>query len=75
VFEGTPDAEALTVVTFTEAAGRTTLTILVDHGSARDRDAHRIYMDDGLQEALDLLEQAAISVHDASHEEEAPWER
>jgi uncharacterized protein YndB with AHSA1/START domain len=62
VFEGAPDAEALTTVTFTEAAGRTTLTILVRYDSAQDRDAHSNYMDDGLQEALGLLEQAAISL-------------
>jgi uncharacterized protein YndB with AHSA1/START domain len=68
VFEGAPDAEALTTVTFAEAAGRTTLTILVQSHSARERDAHRDYMDDGLQEALDLLEQTAMG-------EEGAWER
>ena len=62
VFEGASDAEALTTVTFTEAAGRTTLTILVQYDSAQDRDAHSNYMNDGLQEALGLLEQAAISL-------------
>ena len=62
VFEGAPDAEALTTVTFTEAAGRTTLTILVQYDSAQDRDAHSNYMNDGLQVALGLLEQAAISL-------------
>ena len=43
----------------------------LQHGSARDRDAHRDYMDDGLQEALGLLEQAAVSLH----EEGSAWER
>jgi dihydrofolate reductase len=46
-------------VTFTEAAGRTTVAILVRYDSRQDRDAHLDYMGDGLQEALDLLEQEA----------------
>ena len=72
VFEGAPDAEALTAVTFTEAAGRTTLTILVQYDSAKDRDAHSDYMKDGLEEAMELLEQTA---RDVSHEEGHAWER
>jgi uncharacterized protein YndB with AHSA1/START domain len=72
VFEGAPDAEALTAVTFTEAAGRTTLEILVQYDSAQDRDAHSDYMKDGLEEAMDLLEQTA---RDVSHEEGRSWER
>jgi uncharacterized protein YndB with AHSA1/START domain len=60
VFEGAPDAQALTAVTFTEAAGQTTLAILVQYDSAQDRNVHRTYMQDGLQVALDLLEQTAI---------------
>jgi uncharacterized protein YndB with AHSA1/START domain len=75
VFEGAPDAEALTVVTFTEAAGRTTLTILVRYGSARERDAHGNYMSDGLEEALGLLEQTATSLAAAGQEEGSAWER
>jgi uncharacterized protein YndB with AHSA1/START domain len=59
VFEGTPDVQALTAVTFTEAAGRTTLAILVQYDSGHDRDAHSAYMKDGLQESLDLLGRAA----------------
>jgi uncharacterized protein YndB with AHSA1/START domain len=66
--EGAPAAEALTAVTFTEAAGRTTLAILVQYDRAQDRNAHSDYMQDGLQEALDLLEQTA-------HEEGRSWER
>jgi uncharacterized protein YndB with AHSA1/START domain len=58
-FEGTPDAQALTTVTFTEAAGRTALAILIRYGSRQDRDAHRAYMKDGLEEALDLLGRTA----------------
>jgi dihydrofolate reductase len=57
--DGAPGAYALTSVTFTEAAGRTTVAILVRYDSRQDRDAHLDYMGDGLQEALDLLEQEA----------------
>ena len=59
VFEGAPAAEALTAVTSTEAAGRTTLAILVQYDNRQDRDAHLDYMGDGLAEALDLLEREA----------------
>jgi uncharacterized protein YndB with AHSA1/START domain len=62
VFEGMPDARALTTVTFAETGGRTTLSILVHYGNAADRDAHATYMEDGLQDALDLLEQTALSL-------------
>ena len=60
-FEGRPGVHAQTAVTFTEVEGRTTVAILVQYGSRRDRDAHRQYMADGLQDALDLLEQTAAS--------------
>jgi uncharacterized protein YndB with AHSA1/START domain len=59
VFEGTPGAHALTAVTFTEAAGQTTLAILIRYDSGQDRDKHSAYMKDGLQEALDLLGRTA----------------
>jgi uncharacterized protein YndB with AHSA1/START domain len=60
VFDGTPHAEALDTVTFEEADGRTTLTMLVEHASKADRDAMlESGMEDGLQDALDLLEQVA----------------
>jgi uncharacterized protein YndB with AHSA1/START domain len=63
VYEGMPDAEALDTVTLTEADGRTTLTILVQHTSKEHRDAHiESGMEDGLQDALDLLEQVAVSL-------------
>ena len=61
VFEPRPDAEALTTVTFADVEGRTTLEILIEYQSRQDRDAHSAYMGDGLQEALDLLEQVASS--------------
>ena len=59
VFEGTPEAQALTAVTFTEAAGQTTLAIRIRYHSGQDRDAHSAYMKDGLEEALDLLGRTA----------------
>ena len=63
VYEGAPDAEALGTVTFTGTAERTVLTILVQHASREDRDAHiDSGMEEGLQDALDLLERAANSL-------------
>ena len=63
VYEGAPGAEALGTVTFTEADGRTTLTILVQHSCREHRDAHiESGMEDGLQDAMDLLEQVAVSL-------------
>jgi uncharacterized protein YndB with AHSA1/START domain len=63
VFEGMPDAEAVDTMTFTEVNGRTTVTILVQHTSKEHRDAHiNSGMEGGLQDALDLLEQVAISL-------------
>ena len=66
VYEGIPDAEenaALDTLTLTEADGRTTLTVLVEHPTKEGRDAHiESGMEAGLQDALDLLEQVAISL-------------
>ena len=66
VYEGIPDAEehaALNTATFAEIDGRTTLTLLVEHTSREDRDAHiDSGMEDGLQDALALLEQVAASL-------------
>jgi uncharacterized protein YndB with AHSA1/START domain len=63
VFEGMPEGEAVDTLTLTEAGGRTTLTILVQHSSKEHRDAHiSSGMDDGLQDALDLVERVAISL-------------
>jgi uncharacterized protein YndB with AHSA1/START domain len=61
VFEPRPDAEAVTTVTFTEVEGATRLEILIQYETRRDRDAHSAYMGDGLQEALDMLEEVASS--------------
>ena len=63
VFEGMPDAQALTTNTFTEKDGRTTLTMLVEHANKEDRDAHiNSGMEGGMQEAMDHLEKVAISL-------------
>jgi uncharacterized protein YndB with AHSA1/START domain len=69
VYEGLPDGvteeEAATVntTTFTETDGRTTLTILVQAGSKTSRDAIIASgMEAGLQDALDLLDQVAVSL-------------
>jgi uncharacterized protein YndB with AHSA1/START domain len=63
--EGVSDEEGGTVntATFTEADGRTTLTILVQAPSKETRDAIiDSGMEAGMQDALDLLEQVAISL-------------
>jgi uncharacterized protein YndB with AHSA1/START domain len=62
IYEGYPDEEAVNTATFTEANGRTTLAILVQHSSKEARDAHIASgMEAGLQDALDLLEGVAES--------------
>ena len=63
VFEGMPDAEALTTMTFTETDGRTTLTQLVQHQNQEHRDGHiNSGMEGGMQESMDHLEQVAVSL-------------
>src|SRR5688572_9543710 len=66
VYEGIPDAEAaaaLNTMTLTEKNGRTTLKVLVKHPNQEGRDAHiNSGMEAGLQDALDLLEQVAVSL-------------
>jgi uncharacterized protein YndB with AHSA1/START domain len=68
VYEGMPQGEGpeegtLNTATFTEADGRTTVTILVQAPSKEIRDAIiDSGMEDGLQDALDLLEEVAISM-------------
>jgi uncharacterized protein YndB with AHSA1/START domain len=63
VFEGYPDAEAVSTTTFTEHDGRTTLALLVDHPSKETRDAHiNSGMEQGMQESMDHLEQVAVSL-------------
>ena len=66
VYEGIPDAEenaALDTLTLAEVDGRTTLTVLVQHPTKEGRDAHiESGMEAGMQDAMDLLEQVAISL-------------
>jgi uncharacterized protein YndB with AHSA1/START domain len=68
VYEGLPpgvseeDAATLNTATFEQAGGGTKLTILVEAKSRMARDAIIASgMEDGLQDALELLEQAALS--------------
>jgi len=63
--EGVTEEQGATVntATFTEVDGRTTLTILVQATSKISRDAIiDSGMEDGLQDALDLMEQVARSL-------------
>ena len=65
VYEGFPeaDAESLNTATFTAHDGRTTLALLVQHKHQEHRDAHiNSGMEAGMQDALDLLEDVAISL-------------
>jgi uncharacterized protein YndB with AHSA1/START domain len=68
-YEGLPegvseeDGSTVNTATFTEADGRTTLTILVQAPSKETRDAIiDSGMEAGMQDALDLLEEVAISL-------------
>jgi uncharacterized protein YndB with AHSA1/START domain len=63
IYEPFPSAAALSTETFTQTDGRTTLTLLVDHERQEHRDAHvQSGMEDGLQDALDLLEDVTASL-------------
>ena len=63
VYEGAPDAPALNTITFEEHEGRTMMTILVEHTNRENRDMHvNSGMEDGLQDAFELLEQTAIAL-------------
>jgi uncharacterized protein YndB with AHSA1/START domain len=68
IFEGIPDGvypdnATLNTATFTEVDGRTTLELLVEAPSKEIRDAIiESGMEAGLQDALDLLEEVAISL-------------
>ncbi len=63
IFEPVPDVVALNTVTFEDGEGgseTTRATILVQHPNQISRDAHlNAGMEDGLQDALDLLEALA----------------
>jgi uncharacterized protein YndB with AHSA1/START domain len=61
--EGVPEEASVNTATFTEEDGRTTLEILVQHSNKKFRDMHvESGMEDGLQDALDLLEEIAGSL-------------
>jgi len=61
--EGLPEEVSVNTATFTEEDGRTKLTILVQHSTKEFRDGHiESGMEDGLQDALDLLEEVASSL-------------
>jgi uncharacterized protein YndB with AHSA1/START domain len=63
VFEGMPDAVAVSTTTFTEQDGRTTLSVLVQHQSKENRDAHvNSGMEAGLHESMSHLEEVARSL-------------
>jgi uncharacterized protein YndB with AHSA1/START domain len=65
VYEGAPGGEGATLntLTLTEADGRTTLTVLVQAPSKEIRDAIiDSGMEAGMQDAMDLLEQVAVSL-------------
>ncbi len=63
VYEGIADARALVTNTFVDLGDRTRMEMLVDHASKEGRDGHiNSGMEGGMQEALDRLEQVAISL-------------
>ncbi|HKD89610.1 MAG TPA: SRPBCC family protein [Streptosporangiaceae bacterium] len=63
VFEGMPDAQAVSTTTFTEQDGRTTLSVLVQHQNKENRDAHiNSGMEAGMQESMNHLEEVARSL-------------
>ena len=69
VYEGLPEGVSeeeggtVNTATFTEADGRTTLTILVQAPTKETRDAIiDSGMEAGMQDAMDLLEEVAISL-------------
>jgi uncharacterized protein YndB with AHSA1/START domain len=63
IFEGMPDAVATSTTTLTEAGGRTTLAMLVQHTCKEHRDMHlNSGMEGGMQESLAKLEEVANSL-------------
>jgi uncharacterized protein YndB with AHSA1/START domain len=63
VYEGMPEAQALNTLTLSDVDRRTSLTVLVQHTSKKHRDAHiDMGMEDGLQDAMALLEQTVVSL-------------
>jgi uncharacterized protein YndB with AHSA1/START domain len=63
IFEGAPESGALNTMTLTEKDGRTTATMFMQFKNQADRDAVIASgMEDGMQDALDLLEELAVSL-------------
>lgn len=63
IFEGMPDAAAVSTTTFEDNGARSKVSILVRHQNKAYRDAHVASgMEEGLQEALNYLEQVARSL-------------
>ena len=65
-YEGIPEPDAnasLNTLTLTEVDGRTMLSVLVEHPTKEGRDAHvESGMEAGMQDAMDLLEEVAVSL-------------
>ncbi|MFI7589824.1 SRPBCC family protein [Spongisporangium articulatum] len=63
-FEAFPDAYSVNTLTFTDLGGdRTRVEMLIEHTEPAHRDMHvQSGMEGGLQEALDLLEQLAVTL-------------
>ena len=61
VCETIPEAEAVITLTLTETGSGTTLTLLEQHTSQENRDRY-LEFGNSLQQAMDRLEQAAISI-------------
>ena len=67
-YEACPDTEAIVTNTFTEKDGGATLRILVQHPSQETRYAHIASgMEAGMQEAMNHLEQVALSLRQAGY--------
>ena len=63
IYDPFPDAAAVDTPEFEDLDGRTRVTMLVQHQLKEHRDAHvESGMEDGLQDALDLLEGVAQSL-------------
>jgi uncharacterized protein YndB with AHSA1/START domain len=65
-YEGIPDAvehAAVDTLTLAQIVDRTLMTVLVEHPTKQGRDMHiESGMEDGMQDALDLAEEVAISL-------------
>ena len=65
-YEGIPDPDANAAVdtlTLTDIGDRTLMTVLVEHPTKEGRDMHiESGMEDGMQDAMDLLEEVAASL-------------